>query len=338
MKILFFSHAFYPNIGGIESISKILALNFQNRKYTSVIVVTRTKDKGSDKFPFQVIRDPSIWKIFELLKWSDVVFENNPCFGMSWPNFLIRKPKVIALHTWIVQPERKTTLFQWIKKNALHDYNTVIACSNKLRLQTFDNALVINNAYDSNLYIQNTDIKTKDFVFVGRLVSDKGADMCIDLISHLIQRLNVRYRLTIIGDGPEMKKLKKKVMELDLDKEVSFLGFLPPTEIQIELNQHHYLLVPSRWEEPFGIVVLEGMGCGCIPIVSDGGGLPDAVGNAGVIFKRNSISDLVNKTSGLLYNRILQKQLIEKMPSHLLNHTIDNVAQRYFDIVLNTYN
>jgi glycosyltransferase involved in cell wall biosynthesis len=162
--------------------------------------------------------------------------------------------------------------------------------------------------------------------------------MCIDLISHLIQSLNVRYRLTIIGDGPEMKKLKKKVMELDLDKEVSFLGFLPPTEIQIELNQHHYLLVPSRWEEPFGIVVLEGMGCGCIPIVSDGGGLPDAVGNAGVIFKRNSISDLVNKTSGLLYNRILQKQLIEKMPSHLLNHTIDNVAQRYFDIVLNTYN
>jgi glycosyltransferase involved in cell wall biosynthesis len=338
MKILFFSHAFHPNIGGIENISKMLALNFHNRQDISVILVTRIKELGTHQFPFQVIRDPSIWTLVGLFKWCDVVFENNPCFGMSWPNFLIRKPKVIALHTWIVQPKKNITLLQWFKKKALNDYNSVIACSNKIRSLTFNNAHVINNAYDSKLYIQSTDIKTKDFVFLGRLVSDKGADMCIDLISHLNLNHQERFTLTIIGDGPEMEKLKNKVIELNLNKQVSFLGFLPPTSIQFELRQHYFLLVPSRWEEPFGIVVLEGMGCGCIPIVSDGGGLPDAVGNAGVIFKRNSIIDLVTKTTELLNNKNLQKQLRENMEGHLVSHTIENIAQRYFDSVVNVFN
>jgi glycosyltransferase involved in cell wall biosynthesis len=337
MKILFFSHTFYPVIGGIESISQMLALNFHDRQDISILVVTRTKEIGKLQFPFQVIRDPSLRTLLGLIKWCDIVFENNPCLGMSWPNFLIRKPKVVGLHTWLVQPGKKIKIYQWVKKIALNDYNSVIACSNKIRSLTFNKAQIINNAYDSKLYNQSTAIKTKDFVFLGRLVSDKGADMCIDLINNLNQNHHKSYTLTIIGDGPEMEKLKNKVLELNLYKQVSLLGFLPPASIQLELRQHHFLLVPSRWEEPFGIVVLEGMGCGCIPIVSDGGGLPDAVGNAGVIFKRNSIIDLVTKTTELLNNKNLQKQIRENMETHLENHTVENVAQRYYDIIVNSY-
>ncbi|MBC7846287.1 MAG: glycosyltransferase family 4 protein [Flavobacterium sp.] len=335
MKILLFSHSFYPNIGGIESISLMLANNFDKRKDVSVIVVTRTKEKGSKLFPFQVVRNPSLNDITTLLKWCDVVYENNPCFGMSWPNLLIRKPKIVGLQTWIAAPNEKETFQQRIKKRILSDYNVVTACSNKIKTFTFNKAIVIGNPYDSNNFQQNTVIKKYDFVFVGRLVSDKGADMCIELLNELHKLNEKKYSMTIIGDGLEMKKLKELAKTYNLTNEIRFLGFLPAEAIAKELNEHRYLLVPSRWEEPFGIVALEGMACGCIPIVSDGGGLPDAVGKAGVVFERNSLSSLVDTTIQLLDNEEKQENLREFAVAHLSLHTEKIVSERNFDVISN---
>lgn len=336
MKILLFSHSFYPNIGGIESISMMLANNFNKRQDVSVIVVTRTKEKGGKLFPFQVVRNPSFNEITSLLNWCDMVFENNPCFGMTWPNLLIRKPKIVGLQTWIVAPNEKTTFQQRLKKRILNDYNVVTACSNKIKNFTFNNALVIGNPYDSNNFQQHTIIKKFDFVFVGRLVSDKGADMCVELLNELNNLDGKKYSLTIIGDGLEMKKLRELTTTYNLTNEIRFLGFLPAEAIAKELNEHRYLLVPSRWEEPFGIVALEGMACGCIPIVSDGGGLPDAVGKAGVVFERNSLDSLVQSTIQLLANEKKQKILRQLAPAHLSLHTEKIVSERYFDVILNT--
>lgn len=334
MKILLFSHAFYPNIGGIESISLMLANNFNNRKNVSVIVVTRTKEEGSKQFPFQVVRTPSLNQIIGLLKWCDVVFENNPCFGMSWPNLLIRRPNIVGLQTWISAPKDKKTLQNKLKERVLNDYTTVVACSNKIKTFTFDKALVIGNPYDSDNFKKYKVIKQYDFVFVGRLVSDKGADMCVELLNELQAIKEKKFSLTIIGDGPEMNNLKEIAKTYNLVNEIRFLGFLEAEEIAKELNEHRYLLVPSRWEEPFGIVALEGMACGCIPIVSDGGGLPDAVGKAGVVFERNSISSLVQSTIGLLDNIEQQNRLLESATEHLNAHSEKQVSQLYFDLFL----
>lgn len=334
MKILFFSHSFYPKIGGIETVSIQLASTFHERKDVSVIVVSRTKENEGLVMPFQVIRDPSVKQMFSLLTWCDVVFENNPCFGMSWLNFIVRKPKVVALHTWIVPPDETPKILQKLKKILLVDYNAVIACSNKVREVTFNKGLVIENAYDTKLYKAINGIKTQDFVFLGRLVSDKGTDMCIELIHELKRADGKKYSLTIIGDGPEMKSLKELTNRYNLTNQVRFLGFLTGQSIVSELNAHRFLLVPSRWEEPFGIVALEGMACGCIPIVSDGGGLPDAVGVAGVTFKRNSLTSFVQKTIELLNDQEYQTKLLQLAETHLNLHTEKQVSQRYYDVIL----
>lgn len=336
MNILFFSHSFYPKIGGIETVSMQLASNFQAQDDVSVIVVSRTKENGRLLFPFPVVRDPSIKEIASLLKWCDVVFENNPCFGMSWLNFLVRKPKVVALHTWIEVPGERAELSKKIKKILLFDYYAVIACSKKIKEYTFKKSLVIENAYDTTLYRDFKGIKTKDFVFLGRLVSDKGADMCFELIHELKKLDGKEYSLTIIGDGPEMEPLKELTIIHNISHQVRFLGFLTGQAIVSELNAHRFLLVPSRWEEPFGIVALEGMACGCIPIVSDGGGLPDAVGSAGVVFERNSLDSLVQSTIQLLEDEKKQENLRQLAIVHLSLHTEKKVSERYFDVILNT--
>src|SRR5690606_36644541 len=170
----------------------------------------------------------------------------------------------------------------------------VIVVSNALRQKCAANALVIENPYRTGEFKILENIKREnDFVFLGRFVSDKGAHLAILAIQKLIS-LGYNTNLTIIGDGPEMENLKQMVNQGGLNKNVIFTGILKGMALVKMLNQYKYILVPSVWEEPFGLVALEGMACGCIPIVSDSGGLPDSVGKAGIVFERGNLNSLVN--------------------------------------------
>jgi glycosyltransferase involved in cell wall biosynthesis len=93
------------------------------------------------------------------------------------------------------------------------------------------------------------------------------------------------------------------------------------------------ILVPSRWEEPFGNVALEGMACGCIPVVSDGGGLPDAVGSAGLTFKRGDTADMVKRIREILHSKELEEKLRLEALQHLKLHHPKKVADRYLKVI-----
>ncbi len=139
--------------------------------------------------------------------------------------------------------------------------------------------------------------------------------------------------LTIIGDGPERKSLEKLVQQLHLQNQVHFKGYKQGQELVKILNQHKFLLVPSIWEEPFGIVALEGMACGCVPIVSDGGGLPEAIGNGGIIFQRKNISSLVTAMTSLQQQNDLYYSLRQKALLHLYNYSIESINQKYLALL-----
>jgi glycosyltransferase involved in cell wall biosynthesis len=96
---------------------------------------------------------------------------------------------------------------------------------------------------------------------------------------------------------------------------------------------YEILAVPSLWKEPFGIVALEGMACGCVPLVSDGGGLPEAVGKAGCIFKSGNDEDLANQISRILEDDSLRASLRAAAPSHLARHTARKMAADYLNLI-----
>lgn len=337
MKILFFSHKFYPDIGGIEVNSEILANQFSNLG-AQVKLVTWTKEEDGKKFGFEVIRNPSFKNLYKLYKWSEVVYENNPVMRMSWLNMIFLRPRIVAVRTWIRRMDGKRSIMDWLKKFWVNNATEVIAISEAVKKDTSKRAIVIGNPYRSNNFKSISNNKNKDFIFLGRLVSDKGADMCIQLIHKLKEKFDEKYSLTIVGDGPEMKSLLEMLANLKLGSQVKLMGFLKGEKLINSLNQHQYLLVPSRWEEPFGNVALEGMACGCIPIVSNGGGLPDAAGDAGIVFKRNSLEDLVKKTYELLKNPKKQGVLTKKAKHHLCNHTELVIGKRYFDVLIKALN
>ncbi|MEO7310419.1 MAG: glycosyltransferase family 4 protein [Chitinophagaceae bacterium] len=334
LKILFLSHKFFPDIGGIESISEMLALAFSEAGH-EVRLLTWSEDPSNTHFPFGVIRNPGKRSLFREHRWADIVFENNPCFRMAWPGFFLRKPSVIALQTWTTATGRgiqEKLKARWLKRAA-----KVISCSEAIRRICWPSSVVIGNPYQAGLFRDVKELSQKSgFIFLGRLVSDKGADIVVKAFRSLAAsraQINEKLQLTIVGDGPEKPVLEQMVRDFGLTEQVVFTGALRGPQLVECLNRHRYLLVPSRWEEPFGIVALEGMACGCLPIVSDGGGLPDAVGEAGLTFRRGDADDLVMRMQQLLEDPALETRLRKAAPNHLSAHSAAEVANKYLSII-----
>lgn len=339
MRILFLSHNFYPFIGGIEINSEILANAFVNAGH-ELRLATWTKDTGDKKFIFPIIRNPNPLTLLKEFKWADLIFENNPSLRLSWPSFFSGKPRVVAICTWISRGDGRTGWQDRLKFLWLRKATAVIAVSEAVRKRCWQNATVISNPYNNKLFrIIPSVEKSVDFVFLGRLVTDKGADLAIRALSLLIKngytRLNGNSKtiLTIIGDGPERSRLENLAAEENIQENVQFRGSLTGDQLVKCLNMHKYIIIPSLWEEPFGNVALEGMACGCVPITSDGGGLPDAIGDAGLSFSRGNVHSFFMTIKKIIHEEALEQQLLVNARDHLAKHTMDVVGKKYLSVL-----
>jgi glycogen(starch) synthase len=297
MKILFSSHFFYPSVGGIEQVSLALAREFALAGH-QVKVVTSTGEFGSVPFPFEVIRRPSNRKLFELVQWCDLFFHNNISLRMSWPLLVIRRPWVIAHHTWISGVDGRVRLRDRFKLLLIR-FARNIAVSQAIAEHLTVPSIVIGNPYREDIFFREPSIpRNRDLIFVGRLVSDKGVDLLLEAI-HLLRGRRHFPNLTIVGAGPEQEKWQMSVKNLELTRQVEFAGLRTGPELRLLLNRHRTMVVPSRWREPFGLVTLEGMACGCRVIVASDGGLPNEVTPLAIPFERANIAalaDAIEKT------------------------------------------
>jgi glycosyltransferase involved in cell wall biosynthesis len=118
-------------------------------------------------------------------------------------------------------------------------------------------------------------------VFVGRTVPEKGPDVLLEAVRKL-DRADVA--VSVIGSAgfdrnaaltPYERRLR--VMAADCRSKVAFLPFTPRGEVAALLRRHDVLVVPSRWPEPWGLTVSEGLASGLVVIASAIGGIPEAV-------------------------------------------------------------
>jgi glycosyltransferase involved in cell wall biosynthesis len=105
--------------------------------------------------------------------------------------------------------------------------------------------------------------------FIGRLVPYKGADMLIEAAAPLARE--GKLALNIIGDGPELPKLKQMAAEQQIAGRVSFPGWVDHTQMADVLGQSQIFGFPSVHEFGGG-VVLEAMALGLVPVVVNYGG------------------------------------------------------------------
>jgi glycogen(starch) synthase len=331
MNILFCSVPFRPSIGGIETVSALLAERF-HRLGHCIVLVTQTYSGEADDEAFRIVRQPSAAKLFNLVRWADVVFHNNISLRFAWPQLLLRRPWVVAHHTWIP----RVGLAARIKRRVLpHARN--IAVSHAVARSLPVACAVLPNPYAEDQFVRvDSEARQSELVFVGRLVGDKGVDTLLDALAMLAER-GRRVALTVIGEGPEEPKLRKQASALGIGDLVTFVGRRVGPELVSALNAHQVLVVPSVWEEPFGVVALEAMACGCVPLVTRSGGLPDAVGGCGMVVARGDRKALANGIGDLIGNAPVLDHYRSRAATHLERHTRDRVAHDYLLVIVDAY-
>jgi glycosyltransferase involved in cell wall biosynthesis len=115
--------------------------------------------------------------------------------------------------------------------------------------------------------------------FVGRVEWEKGPDVAYRALASLRNRHGIDAKLVLAGRvEPEMRtELGRLASRLGISDRVELLGGVDKDGVGRLLERSHVLLVPSTWEEPFGLVLLEGA-LARIPVVaSRTGGMPEAL-------------------------------------------------------------
>ena len=329
LRILLCSHWFHPSVGGVESISRVLAEEFA-RLGAEVTVMTATPGEVWSE-PYRVIRGASPPQIWELARASDVVIQNMISLRTLVPILFSGTPVIVVHQSWMRRADGSSGLENLLKRLVTR-FCCNIAISKAIAAEIPATSVIIGNPFDAGEFKDlASSPRDRDVVFLGRLVSDKGCDLLLEALSLLAER-GLRPNLTIIGDGDERPRLEAMSQRLGLASQVTFLGALQEGRGKV-VARHRIMAVPSRWAEPFGVVALEGIASGCAIVASSGGGLPDAVGPCGLFFTNGDVAGFADALEQLLRDDALRAAMVSAGPTHLEAFQPATVAQRYMDVI-----
>jgi glycosyltransferase involved in cell wall biosynthesis len=109
------------------------------------------------------------------------------------------------------------------------------------------------------------------FLFAGQIIRGKGLD-------HLLQALKKvegSWRLTVAGRGSALDKCQSLAQDLKLADRITWLGHLSPLELARLYRRAAVVVVPSVWQEPFGMIGIEAMRHARPVIAYASGGIPE---------------------------------------------------------------
>lgn len=176
--------------------------------------------------------------------------------------------------------------------------------------------------------------KENYFVSVGRIISKKNFKFLIESFSQWSN--NSKYRLLIVGDGPEKDALKQICLEKSLSN-VQFLPFLSQEELRSVYKKAQGFILASSHDETWGLVINEAMACGLPVIVSSRCGATKTLvqnGVNGFVFDPYCRESLVNALA--LFSRLSKEEQEEmgKQSSRLIQKWgLDRFVLGCFDAI-----
>jgi len=331
MNILLESRVFHPSVGGVEMMSQELATAWQEYGH-NVRIATRTPLDGEPELDsLNVVRRPSLARLWSLLQWSDVFVQNGISLRSLGPALLAGRPPLF-IHQAVMVPGADHLGV----RNALKRMATFLGYNAAISQPVADSIpgpeVHIPNTYRPTFRDTQgaSDAERTGLLFVGRLVSVKGVDLALDALARL-HADGKPLSLTICGGGPERPVLEQQARALGIGEHVHFEGWTAPQELATHYSQAEVALVPSRYE-PFGIVALEALACGCPVVAAHTGGLPEAVGPCGLLFEPEDENDLARQIE-LIRQPAVREQLMNNTREHLARHDIDRIATDYLHLL-----
>ncbi len=148
-----------------------------------------------------------------------------------------------------------------------------------------------------------------DKIIIGTIVNfykTKGLDILIESIFLLSNEVKTKIQIIIIGSGPEFKNLKLKIKDLKLESIILTPGSIDNASLYLKALD---IFVLSSRKEGFPYVILEAMQAGLPIIATSVGGVPEALGNAGILVNPENPKLLANEITNLITNAQKQKTL-----------------------------
>jgi len=144
-----------------------------------------------------------------------------------------------------------------------------------------EKAKIIHPAVDIHFFkppaLKTTSTKIFRIVSIGALIWRKGYEYALTALHRIkVEGIPVHYQ--IIGDGPDRQRILYTIHDLGLQDTVQLMGRQPPAAVRDLLQQADVFLHASL-SEGIANVVLEAMACGLPVVVTDCGGMREAVSN-----------------------------------------------------------
>ncbi|MBL6723283.1 MAG: glycosyltransferase [Candidatus Margulisbacteria bacterium] len=117
--------------------------------------------------------------------------------------------------------------------------------------------------------------------YVGMLAFKKRADKLIEIF-HKASKLTHIDQFLVIGEGPLADQMKADALRHELNVQVAFTGKVSVESVASYMQHMTILVLPSR-VEGFGCVIKEAQACGVPVVGSSNGGIPEAIGQGGVV-------------------------------------------------------
>lgn len=277
----------------------------------------------------KLIQDESKRSVKRLLHFSAVNF---------LPVYLAIKAKIPMLFT-IHMPITNYTyqvLTQLLTDNELKKVNFIGISKNQIKNFPFATK-VIHNGVPIDQFEYSAE-GSEDFIWIGRLVKEKGCDDAVEATKIIKSKLQVA---GAPKDADE-KKYFDSELEPKFDNNIKYCGYVSATE-RTKFYQARALLFTSRMDEAFGLTMIESMATGTPVIAYNRGAVEEIVedGKTGFIIKPdniNALSNAMKKISQMPQNEYLAmrkrcRQRVEKYFTH--DAMVDNYIETYTDIYQN---
>ena len=277
---------YYLDIGGVEVVIEMLSKHLIEQGHQVEIIETVSKGTESDNFKNKGFSVKTITinslesknhfakRLANSLKKYDVLLLNNVPFVHYLLGLLKQETIVLpVLHNNIDESYHNTLLNQkqWDSiicvSSALEKRFKEIQQLNNKKITTIQNGVNVPQNYPKKRQKTTDEIS---LLFVGRIEErHKGVLLLPKIISKVLEEKHInKIHLKIIGEGESLKTLKEAVKKAKLSRYISFLGSREHDNVLKEMHQADILIMPS-YNEGQGLVYLEAMAQGTIPLVSN---------------------------------------------------------------------
>jgi len=195
---------------------------------------------------------------------------------------------------------------------------------------TAPSSTLLPNMYNPEFLIQDVDpvefdTNGVDVVFAGRIVRSKGLDILLDAAT----ATDADVHFHILGDGPQFDHVSSRAASLD---NVTCHGYVDHDLLHRYYAGADVFLLPSEMPDPCPRSVLEALSAGLPCIVSDIGGPPWMVGDAGLTFPVGSSDDLRETVERLVADPDLRARLAVATESELARFEPERILDTYEEV------